>query len=125
MATVTWGEFKIACIEAKNIIKEAISPRDTGNLADNALTIEFPSKNTCYIYVDESIAPYMPFTTKPWISPRWRGKKNPNEGWWQSAGETVAQYIADKLQGDLTTFSGNSVNRYEDIFEYVPKGGRR
>ena len=25
--------------------------------------------------------PYVPYTVEKWISPRWRGRKNPNEQW--------------------------------------------
>jgi hypothetical protein len=106
MATVSFSKFKKACTRAKKIVKFYIAPYRTGNLANNALKIEFPSKNVCYIYVDESVAPYMPYTTKPWISPRWHGKKNPNEGWWQRAGESVADAIADKVGGELKTAGG-------------------
>lgn len=106
MATVSFSKFSKACIRAKNRIRDGIAPYRTGNLANNALKIEFPSKNVCYIYVDESIAPYMPYTTKPWISPRWHGKKNPNEGWWQYAGESVAETIAEKLGGEPKTAGG-------------------
>ena len=30
-------------------------------------------------------APYMPFTNEKWVSPKWNGKKNPNENWWGKA----------------------------------------
>lgn len=97
---VTNKRFKIACEKACATLRE-LAPKDTGNLAYNAIKIEFESDGVCRIYVDESIAPYMPFTTKPWIAKRWNGKKNPNEGWWQAAVELLAEYIAQELGGDL------------------------
>lgn len=36
----------------------------------------------------------MPYTNEIWISPRWKGKKNPNEGWWQGAIAAAVQVIA-------------------------------
>ena len=95
------SKFKRACTNACKELR-ALAPKDTGNLAYNAIKIEFPNENECHIYVDESIAPYMPFTTRPWISSRWHGKKNPNEGWWQSAGELLAEYVAAQVGGKLS-----------------------
>ena len=94
------AKFKRACERACKQLR-GLAPYDTGNLALNAITIEFPSPDVCIIYVDESIAPYMPFTTRPWVSPRWNGKKNPNEGWWQAAGELIAEYIAAEVGAEL------------------------
>ena len=51
--------------------------------------------------VDESIAPYVPYTNEPWISEKWNGKKNPNEGWFERATGFVATYIAGRLQGRM------------------------
>ena len=76
----------------------SVSPIDTGNLRYNAIRVEFLDENTCRIYVDEAIAPYMPYTTEPWVSPKWHGKKNPNEGWWQiKATEVVKTTIREIL----------------------------
>ena len=93
-------QFRRLCEKTCKQLRE-LAPYDTGNLALNAIKIEFPSPDVCIIYVDEAIAPYMPFTTRPWISPRWKGKKNPNEGWWQSAGEYTAEFIAQEVKGDI------------------------
>lgn len=66
----------------EEIFKRA--PKDTWNLARNALRVEWVSLDEAHIYIDQDIAPYMPYTNEPWISPIWHGKKNPNEAWWQS-----------------------------------------
>lgn len=42
---------------------------------------------------------YMPFTNEPWISPRWKGAKNPNEKWFQETAEFMAQMIARHTGG--------------------------
>lgn len=89
-----------------------IAPKDTGNLAYNSIKYRWVSKNGFVIYVDtgdigktkprvKGIAPYMPFTNEKWISPRWNGKTNPNENWWNEASEFVIKYIAKRLGGTL------------------------
>lgn len=36
---------------------------------------------------------YMPYTTEKWISPRWRGRENPNERWWDEAYEISMRFL--------------------------------
>lgn len=98
--SVSKSKFRRACEKACRELRK-LAPYDTGNLAIHAIKIEFPSANECHIYVDESIAPYMPYTTRPWVSPKWHGKKNPNEGWWQAACELLIDLIAQELDGEL------------------------
>lgn len=71
-------------------------PRDTGNMADNALKMKVEGRYII-VYIDTKIAPYVPYTNEPWISPRWHGKKNPNEAWW----ETFAQIFSERLSAAL------------------------
>ena len=93
-------QFKMIC---RDVLRElrGLAPYDTGNLALNAIKMEMPSPNVCLIYVDESIAPYMRYTTGAWLSPRWNGKKNPNEGWWQDACAQIAERVAKKINGTI------------------------
>ena len=79
------------------------APRDTGNLQDSAIKVVAVSENEVRIYVDEAVAPYVPYTNEPWLSPKWNGKKNPNEGWFDRAAEAVAQAIAAQLGGTVET----------------------
>lgn len=72
----------------------------TGNLAFNALNYVVKDGAMC-VYVDEKIASYMPYTNEPWISPYWRGKKNPNEGWWQRFAEELIGRVAARLGGTI------------------------
>lgn len=98
-------DFVKVCQEIVKDLKRN-APRDTGNLAENSIRIEFlDNGNTCKIYVDERIAPYMPFTNEPWISPRWNGKKNPNEQWWNNSSEKLAE--------DIATYTGGTLIREE------------
>ena len=91
------------------------APKDTGNLAYNAIKYKWNSPTQFEIYIDvgdtdafvkgehlvKGRAPYTPFTNEVWISPRWKGKKNPNENWWNDAIEDIIIYIAKNLGGVL------------------------
>lgn len=97
---VSEAKFKRACDKALKEVK-AKAPYKRGNLSDNGVRIEFPAPNVCRIYVDKTIAPYMPYTNEPWISPKWDGKKNKNEGWWQGTLPMVCNIIAQELHGEV------------------------
>ena len=79
------------------------APKDTWNLARNALRVEWVGPDEARIYIDQDIAPYMPYTNEPWVSPRWHGKPNPNEGWWQDCIELaktiLVRYFGAKEAG--------------------------
>ncbi len=102
---MTDAQFNKVCDRALRWVK-VVAPYDTGNLSRNAINGIYTNTNTYVISVDEDIAPYMPFTNEPWISKRWHGKKNPNEGWWQDATEIVARAIAAEFHGELKILSG-------------------
>ena len=91
------------------------SPYDTGNLRNNAIKLESLGEGRWRIYVDENIAPYMPFTNEPWEHKiitmgnfrkgetvrRMRTWDNPNEGWFDRAIQVVLKQIAAELGGRL------------------------
>ena len=79
-----------------------LAPKDTGNLAFQSITKVTVSDTTIEIYVNQDIAPYMPYTNEPWISPKWNGKPNPNESWWNNAMELILQEVAQVFGGVLT-----------------------
>jgi hypothetical protein len=97
---MTQGKFNQVCMECVMTLK-TLAPYDTGNLSINAIKYEWIDENTFKIYVDQSIAPYMPYTNEPWISPRWNGKKNPNEKWWQNAIAFIEDTICEIIDGEL------------------------
>lgn len=69
-------------------------------MASNALKYEI-FNGVFHIYMDFDEAPYTPYTNEPWLSEKWHGKQNPNEGWWNEWCETFMQRLAVKLKGDL------------------------
>lgn len=80
-----------------------ITPIDTGNMRYNAVKMVYTDGgNECHIYVDEAIAPYVFYTNEPWISPKWHGKKNPNEGWWDNAAQIIDERIRQRLGAKLS-----------------------
>ena len=93
------------------------APKDTGNLRasirveeiepfiwrifvnigdDTRLRVSRNRRN-----LDWGLAPYAPFTNEPWISAYWRGKQNPNEGWWNKAVDLVMRNFEMETNGIL------------------------
>lgn len=72
----------------------------TGNLKYNALKV-MKAPQSMLIYVDQNIAPYMPFTNERWISPRWKGAENPNEHWWENMCNDFVNDLARELNGKV------------------------
>lgn len=72
----------------------------TGNLKYNALKV-MQAPNGMLIYVDQNIAPYMPYTNEKWISPKWKGAKNPNENWWENMCKDFVKDLAKELKGKV------------------------
>lgn len=98
---MTDSDFANLCERALQELR-ARAPKRTGNLANNGVRLVFVSKKEALLYVDEAVAPYMPYTNEPWLSPYWNGKKNPNEGWFDRAAEGIAEMISSLAKGDLT-----------------------
>lgn len=89
-----------AAFEIWYVMRREWVPRDKGNMAFDALKFKV-SGNVIHIEVDDAIAPYVPYTNEPWISPKWNGKQNPNEGWWDRFAAEFARRLAEKLNGRL------------------------
>lgn len=68
------------------------APKDTGNLRYNSMRLTFDSEGAT-ITVDQSIAPYMPYTNEPWVSPKWNGRQNPNQYWFDRGFEDLLHVL--------------------------------
>lgn len=90
-----------ACIEIVETMRAQYVPRDTGNMAFNGLRYEVTADGL-EIGIVGDIAPYAPYTEYPWVSTKWRGKKNPNEGWWERFREEFSRRLAARLGGKIT-----------------------
>lgn len=88
-------------------IKDAVAmarmliPIDTGNLRYSSFKINHKSKNIWEIYIDDKVAPYAPYVNEKWTSPKWHGKQNPNEGFWQKVFEFIGEQISKTVGGQI------------------------
>lgn len=115
---MTSKEFRLACGKSfQEFVKSVPNPKtrgisyinqygnrvkgSTGNMAFNASKINYAGEKTIEIYIDKNIAPYVPYTNEEWISPKWGGKKNPNQGWFDRSTFLVAKTLAKTLNGRL------------------------
>lgn len=97
---MTRQEIIDAVVSVVETLRNELVPYDKGNMALNALRYDIKD-DMIDIHVNKDVAPYMPYTNEPWISPKWNGKKNPNEGWWQRFADEFAKRLATKLRGEL------------------------
>lgn len=74
------------------------APKDTGNLAINAIKSVYED-GVWQVVIGGELAPYAVYTNEPWISPHWKGATNPNENWIQKAIESVRTVIVGIFQG--------------------------
>lgn len=97
----------LLCDKAVQILRDR-APYKSGNLSNHGImyTSKGAHGTTFKIWVDgngkEGKAFYMPFTNEKWESPRWNGKENPNEQWWNRACEEIIEMFARELGGELT-----------------------
>ena len=107
---MTYNQEAKLILEMVDIIQR-IAPRRTGNL-ESSIKYDYLGNGVWKIYVNcgddpyykgypRGMAPYMPFTNEEWVSPRWNGKPNPNQGWWNLACESAMNYAKIKLKGEL------------------------
>jgi hypothetical protein len=82
------------------------TPKDSRNLELNA-TRSYPIQNGFIIQAKKALAFYAPFVNGKWISPRWRGKKNPNEGYFEKASVDIIRYV--KSVGNGETHNASSI----------------
>lgn len=98
------------------INKRKVSTR--GNLRYNATNMEPTGDTSWEIYVsgdgEQGIAPYAPYTNEPWIAPRWNGKKNPNEGWWDRFVDFVVKDVAKTLGARIVTAPDDNEEEEDD-----------
>lgn len=102
MGTVTIRKVEAAIFEAWEIVRQSgLIPKDTGNLREKSFKVSRTGVGSWKIYIDHGIAPYDIYVNEKWVSPKWNGKQNPNEGFWQKVCEFIIDYLHQKLGGDL------------------------
>lgn len=96
------------------------TPFDTGNLTDST-KIKRIAPNVWELYIEagddpydrnyeRGVAPYIPFVNEKWTSARWRGRKNPNENYWNNAIERAIVMLSKILKGELESGSDTRAN---------------
>lgn len=93
--------FYNACLYLSEMLRLS-APVDTGNLALNSINIVFKSPTRVTIVIGAEVAPYALYTNEPWISPRWRGRTNPNEHWVQAACEAARPVMRALISGSIS-----------------------
>lgn len=76
-------------------------PYRTRNLKLNSFKWERVNEKEWRVYIDLDIAPYAPYVNEKWISPKWKGKQNPNEGFFQKVYQYIANSIASAVSGQI------------------------
>lgn len=89
-------------------IKDAVSavrwfiPVDTRNMQSNSFKIEPLGNMRWKAFIDQKIAPYAPYVNEKWVSPKWHGRQNPNEGFWKEVFIMLADMISAATNGKIT-----------------------
>ncbi len=92
--------------QALKLLHEALvarAPKKSWNLALNGIvTVQDGTER--YIVIGGEVAPYAEYTNENWdqFQPPLKGKKNPNEGWIESAIEFCLPMIEQIMSGTLT-----------------------
>jgi len=77
-------------------IFKVIAPIVTGAL-EGRIYIEY----TEYGFNIVSDIYYMPYTEERWLSAKWRGRENPNEGWFREANEQAMRFLSNLIGKEL------------------------
>lgn len=73
-------------------------PYSTGNLL-NSVKMEVLTNGSVRVSIGGPQAPYFPYVNEPWTDPRWNGKKNPNEHFWEKCIARTTDVIQDGAKG--------------------------
>lgn len=91
------------------------APKDTGNLALNAIRKAYDDNGMPLIVIGGEVAPYAVFTNEPWIDDKWNGRQNPNQGWVQRAIQEAVPTMQMFLSGTMTQEDIENLNRVASV----------
>ena len=92
------------------------APKDTdGNLSINAIKSVYED-GMWQVVIGGELAPYAVYTNEAWISEKWKGAQNPNEGWIQKAIESVRTVIVGIFQGIYTE---EEISKYQQQLDLL------
>ena len=81
---------------------KSVCPYRTGNLERNGIRVKIDNGTMCVVVGHETsklLGEYAVYTNEPWISPKWNGKQNPNQGWIERGIEKALPLIKQVYQG--------------------------
>ena len=90
---------------------KSVCPYRTGNLERNGIRVKIDNGSMCVEIGHETsklLGEYAVYTNEPWISPKWGGKQNPNQGWIERGIEKALPLIKQVYQG-MTADDFNNV----------------
>ena len=96
---------------------KSVCPYRTGNLERNGIRVKIDNGTMCVeIGHDTSkvLGEYAVYTNEPWISPKWGGKQNPNQGW-------IEQGIEKALPLIRQVYSGMTIDDFNDLMDDLQK----
>lgn len=101
-----------ACSEILDYL-QSISPFDTGNLREQIKGLEI-GENEYQISIGGPLAPYAVYTNEKWVSPRWKGRENPNEHWINMGVEKAVYRTAAFLKGEVSFNNQELIDRWDN-----------
>lgn len=96
---------------------KSVCPYRTGNLERNGIRVKIDNGSMCVeIGHDTSkvLGEYAVYTNEPWISPKWGGKQNPNQGWIERGIEKALPLIRQ-------VYSGMTIDDFNDLMDDLQK----
>ena len=96
---------------------KSVCPYRTGNLERNGIRGKIDNGTMCVeIGHDTSkvLGEYAVYTNEPWISPKWGGKQNPNQGWIERGIEKALPLIRQ-------VYSGMTIDDFNDLMDDLQK----
>ena len=102
----------IACNYLKLVFVN-FAPKDTWNLALNAIRLVQINDLSYQIIIGGEIANYAIYTNEPWVDDRFNGHRNPNEGWVEKAIAYATPGIKNIMDGTITVKELVEINQIQ------------
>ena len=96
---------------------KSVCPYRTGNLERNGIRVKIDNGTMCVEIGHETsklLGEYAVYTNEPWISPKWGGKQNPNQGWIERGIEKALPLIRQ-------VYSGMTIDDFNDLMDDLQK----
>jgi hypothetical protein len=78
-----------------------VAPKASTDLSQNIRVLD-NKKGSHVIGIGGEPTPYAVYTNEKWVSEKWNGKQNPNEGWIQAGIQTAMPMIQEIMSGAIS-----------------------